>query len=133
MLPLELLAIKKFQNARWRQQLKKVMARRGFCWQRVMAGRRIFPNRVKVAYVMADDYGKKACHKKVMTTLSLCLSLSLSLSFSLSLSISTSLSISCFLISVSLSYNSASVLPRSKEHSAEKIVPKAGIEPLSFT
>jgi hypothetical protein len=53
------------QNALWRQQLKKVMAGRGFCWQLIMAGRNIFPNRVKVPYVMADDYGEKACYKKL--------------------------------------------------------------------
>jgi uncharacterized PurR-regulated membrane protein YhhQ (DUF165 family) len=90
---LELLAIKKFQNARWRQQLKKVMARRGFCWQRVMAGSKIFPNRVKVADVMADDYGKKACYKNVMTTFSL----SLSLSFYLYLTFLLSIFCFCFL------------------------------------
>jgi hypothetical protein len=35
--PLELLAIKKIQNAHWRQQLKKIMTRRGFCWRQIMA------------------------------------------------------------------------------------------------
>jgi hypothetical protein len=33
----KLLDIKNFQNACWRQQLKKVMARQGFCWRRIMA------------------------------------------------------------------------------------------------
>jgi hypothetical protein len=42
-----------------------------------MAGRNFFSNRVKVADVMADDYGKKACYQKVITTLSLSLSISL--------------------------------------------------------
>jgi hypothetical protein len=38
---------------------------------------------VKVADVMEDGYGEKACHEKVMTTLSLSLSLSISVSLSI--------------------------------------------------
>jgi hypothetical protein len=50
----------------WRQQLKKVMARRGFCWQRVMAGVNFFTKNVKITDVLAKCYGKKGCHHKMM-------------------------------------------------------------------
>ncbi len=62
---------------------------------------------------------KRLAIKKFMPTFSPYLSLSLSF-------------LSHFLFSVFLSYNSASDLSWSKEHIAEKNVPKAGIEPPSF-
>jgi hypothetical protein len=94
---LELLAIKKFKNTLWRQQLKKVIARRGFCWQRVMASQKKSTNRVKVADVMAENYGRKACHKKVIADMSLSLSLSLSFCLIFWLSILLSNFLFCFL------------------------------------
>jgi hypothetical protein len=39
------------------------MARRGFCWQRVMASGNFFTN---VTEVLAECYGKKGCHQKMM-------------------------------------------------------------------
>jgi hypothetical protein len=69
------------------------------------------------AEIMAEGYGKKACHKKINAN---------------SLSLSLSLFLSRFLFSVSLSSNSASVFfSYSIKHIAEKIMPKAGIEPLT--
>jgi hypothetical protein len=75
-----------------------------------MAGRKIFPNRVKVADVMADDYGRKACYQKGMTALSL----SLYFYFSLTFPVSNF----CFAF-----LNSASDLSQSKRHSAKKVCP----------
>jgi hypothetical protein len=75
------------------------MARRGFCWQLIMAGRNISTNCAEVADVMAEGYGEKACHKKIHANF-----------FSLSLSLFSVY----FLFSVFLSYNSASDLLWSK-------------------
>jgi hypothetical protein len=48
---------KNLQSARLRQQVKNVMEKRGFCWQRIMGSSKIFTNRVKVAHIMAECYG----------------------------------------------------------------------------
>jgi hypothetical protein len=93
---------KKIRNTRWRQQPKKVMGRRGFCWQRVMVGQKFFPNRVKVSDVMADDDGKKACYKKLMTTLSISLSLSIYLYLSIYFYFSLNFPLSNFCFSLLL-------------------------------
>jgi hypothetical protein len=61
-----------------------------FCWQRVMAGREMSTN---CAEVMAEGYGKKACHKKLMPTLSLSFFL---VSFSVSVSLSSNSAASFF-------------------------------------
>jgi hypothetical protein len=69
------------------------MAWRGSCWQLIMAGRKISTNCAEVADVMAEDYGKKACHKKFHANF-----------------LSLSLFLPRFLFSVSLPSNSASDL-----------------------
>ncbi len=73
---LQLPAIKKLQNALWRQQLKKVMARRGFCWGRRGLWRaEIFPQTVQKLQMLWQRVMAKRLAIKNSCQLSLPLSL----------------------------------------------------------
>ncbi len=76
------------------------------------------------AEVMAEGYGKRACHKKINAN---SLSLYIYLSHTHTLSLSISFSVFCF----SFFKFCFRFFRYSKEHVAEKIMPKAGIEPLT--